>query len=126
MAVALASEAETADPQEISDELVKAGAKESVEASGLYVDGILVGATTEPQDLLSELDTMLETYTDEETQGVEFTNHIQLKSGVYPVQQVSDVEEIASVLSNSPRGRTAVAAANPSLEVKVTKTERCV
>ena len=123
MAVALAPEAETADPQEISDELVKAGAKESVEASGLYVDGILVGATTEPQDLLSELDTMLETYTDEETQGVEFTNHIQLKSGVYPAQQVSDVEEIASVLSNSPRGRTALAAANPSLEVKVTKTE---
>lgn len=80
---------------QITDKLIEASSSVIDEASGLYVDGTLVGAVKEKEQLQKSLDDILAKYaTDTEGEIVAFVKDVQVKEGLYPVSSIMEMAEL--------------------------------
>lgn len=80
---------------QVTDKLIEASSSVIDEASGLYVDGVLVGAVKEKDQLQKTLDDVLGKYdTDDEDDIVTFVKDVQIKEGLYPVSSIIDMAKL--------------------------------
>ncbi len=85
---------------EITDKLIKASSSVIDEASGLYVDGVLIGAVKEGQELEETLNSILAKYdTGNEKDIIAFVKDVQVKEGLYPVSSIVDLASLKEKIS---------------------------
>lgn len=80
---------------QVTDRLIEASSSVIEEATGLYVDGSLVGAVRERSALEETLNNILAQYaTDNEEDIVAFVKDVQVKDGLFPVASVTDMSKL--------------------------------
>lgn len=85
---------------EITDKLIQASSSVIDEASGLYVDGVLIGAVKEGKELEDTLNDILAKYaTGNDDDIVAFVKDVQVKEGLYPVSSIVDIESVKEKIS---------------------------
>ena len=85
---------------QITDKLIAASTDVVEEASGLYVDGALVGAVRDKDELEATLDGILEKYgTDAEGDIISFVKDVQIKEGLYPVSSIVEMASLKEKIS---------------------------
>ena len=85
---------------QITDKLIAASTDVVEEASGLYVDGALVGAVREKDELEATLDGILGKYgTDDEGDIISFVKDVQIKEGLYPVSSIVEMASLKEKIS---------------------------
>ncbi len=85
---------------QITDKLIKASSSVIDEASGLYVDGALVGAVKEGKELQKTLDDILAKFTtDSDEDIVAFVKDVQIKDGLYPVSSIMELSTLKEKIS---------------------------
>lgn len=98
--LAVVSEESLLTSDEITDKLIKASSSVIDEASGLYVDGVLVGAVKETKELEDTLNGILAKYaTDNDEDIVAFVKDVQIKEGLYPVSSIVDMASLKEKIS---------------------------
>lgn len=88
------------DDATLADTILEASGEEIIEATGLYVDGVFYGATTEPEKLLADIAAAKAPYEepDDPNVRVEFVNDVQVVEGIYLVDSVRDYDTQMSKL----------------------------
>ena len=85
---------------QVTDKLIKASSSVIDEATGLYVDNVLVGAVKEKDKLEETLDSILKKYsTDDEDSIVAFVKDVQIKDGLYPVSSIVEFSKLKEKIS---------------------------
>ena len=85
---------------EITDKLIQASSSVIDEASGLYVDGTLIGAVKEGAELEETLNGILAKYsTGNDDDIVAFVKDVQVKEGLYPVSSIVDIASLKEKIS---------------------------
>lgn len=85
---------------QVTDKLIMASSSVIEEASGLYVDGSLVGAVREKDKLESALDEILAKYaTDNDEDIIAFVKDVQIKEGLYPVSSIIEMARLKEKIS---------------------------
>ncbi len=85
---------------QITDKLIAASTNVVEEASGLYVDGTLVGAVRDKDELEATLDDILAQYgTDAEGDIISFVKDVQIKEGLYPVSSIVEMASLKEKIS---------------------------
>ena len=80
---------------QVTDKLIEASSSVIDEASGLYVDNVLIGAVKEKNELQKTLDDILGKYaTGKEGDVVAFVKDVQVKEGLYPVSSIMEMAEL--------------------------------
>lgn len=88
----------------LTEKLMLSTGSDLVEASGLYIDGKFVGATTNPSGVIQVLDRMLDYYrSGDESEDVQFIQPVALKQGMYPVSAVELTDQIESTLNSTEK-----------------------
>ena len=91
---------------ELTDQIIAASGSVIHEATGLYVDGEFIGATTEGEALLLALEERKAAYrTDDSVERVEFVRDVQVKDGLYPVESIVDLENIETEMDSEVAGQ---------------------
>lgn len=81
---------------QVTDKLIEATSSVIDEASGLYVDDVLIGAVRDKDALKNELDSYLEKYeSDDPEEIITFVKNVQIKDGLYPVSSIIEMKEMA-------------------------------
>lgn len=82
------------DDATLADTILEASGAEIIEASGLYVDGVFYGATTEPEKLMADIAAAKAPYEqpDNPDVRVEFVNDVQVVEGIYLLDSVRDYD----------------------------------
>ena len=90
----------------LTDQIIAASGNVIHEATGLYVDGEFIGATTEGEELLLALEERKAAYrTDDTVERVEFVRDVQVKDGLYPVESIVDLENIETEMDSEVAGQ---------------------
>ena len=98
--LAVVSEDSLLTSDEITDKLIQASSSVIDEASGLYVDGVLVGAVKEGDELEETLNAILQKYaTGNDEDIVAFVKDVQIKEGLYPVSSIVDMASLKEKIS---------------------------
>ena len=86
---------------ELADRIIEVSGNEIQEASGLYVDGKFVGATTDGEGLVLELKSMLdETRQDAGKDAqVSFVQNVKVDKALYPVSSIVELSNISEELT---------------------------
>ena len=80
---------------QVTDKLIEASSSVIDEASGLYVDNVLVGAVKEKEELEKTLESILAKYkSDDPDEIVAFVKDVQIKEGLYPVSSIIGMDEL--------------------------------
>jgi len=82
---------------QVTDKLIEASSSLIEEASGLYVDNVLVGAVREGEELTKILDNILEKYAreeDDENTVIAFVKDVQVKEGLYPTNSILTMDKL--------------------------------
>lgn len=86
---------------ELSDRIIEVSGNEIQEASGLYIDGEFIGATTDGEGLVQALKDMLDET--RETAGedakVSFVQDVKVDEALYPVSSIIDLSDISAELT---------------------------
>lgn len=89
---------------EIADQILRNSTDDIVEANGIYIDGELVGVTTEGQELRALLDGMLETYKDPEhpEADVSFVRSVEVSKdgGLYFTDSLRNYTDLMDMLTS--------------------------
>ncbi|MBP1581714.1 MAG: peptidoglycan DD-metalloendopeptidase family protein [Oscillospiraceae bacterium] len=95
------NEEEFSTVDELTDRIIEVSGNEIQEASGLYVDGQFIGATTDGEGLVEELKAMLDTT--RETAGedakVSFVQDVKVDKALYPTSSIVDLSSISAELT---------------------------
>jgi len=92
---------------QVTDKLIAASTNVVEEASGLYVDGALVGAVREKEELENTLDGILAKYaTGGEGDIVSFVKDVQIKEGLYPVSSIIKMASLKEKISGEAASET--------------------
>lgn len=87
--------------EELADRIIEVSGNEIQEASGLYIDGEFIGATTDGEGLVLALKEMLDVT--RETAGedakVSFVQDVKIDEALYPVSSITDLSEISEELT---------------------------
>ncbi len=101
--VAIVQPEEIVAQDALADALLRASGNEIVEATGLYVGGVFLGATTEGETLHTEIDSILQIY---ETAAaglsnatVKFARDVELVDGIFPTASVSEYSYFENLLA---------------------------
>lgn len=98
--LAVVSENSLLTSDEITDKLIQASSSVIDEASGLYVDGVLIGAVKEGKELQETLDGILGKYaTGNDEDIIAFVKDVQVKEGLYPVSSIVDLASLKEKIS---------------------------
>ncbi|MBQ8599091.1 MAG: peptidoglycan DD-metalloendopeptidase family protein [Oscillospiraceae bacterium] len=86
---------------ELADRIIEVSGNEIQEASGLYIDGEFIGATTDGEGLVLALKDMLDET--RETAGedakVSFVQDVKVDEALYPVSSIVDLSDISAELT---------------------------
>lgn len=91
----------------LADNIVKTSSDKIQEATGITVDGTLLGVTTDGAMLRSTLNTMLEKYHDPANpqMRVDFVNEVELIDGLYYTASLTDTQSILNTLTGEVEGQ---------------------
>lgn len=90
---------EITDLDQIEGQLTETAKADLGQTYGLYVDGELVAVNESENDLIDLLDSIKEPYLSDTTgETVNFLKTVEIIKGVYPKNQLSDIDEIRSLL----------------------------
>ena len=88
----------------VADNMLTASGIGIMQATGLYIDNVFYGATTQGEDLIRSLDSLLEkkrhSISGEELKA-EFINRVELRDGVYPEQSIFPFEELDGFVNSN-------------------------
>ncbi len=85
---------------QVTDKLIEASSSVIEQASGLYVDNVLIGAVKEKEQLEKTLNDILAKYTvDDERDIVSFVKDVQIKEGLYPVSSIIKMSKLKSKIT---------------------------
>ena len=85
---------------DLTDLLIESSGNELQEAYGLYIDNQFMGATSDGDGLLENLNARLEAYsTGAKDEKVSFVKDVQVREGLYPVSSIVDLNNIDSQLN---------------------------
>ena len=89
---------------QITDEIILASGNEIKQADGLYIDGEFIGAAIDGDAILASLDDYKQDYQYKyPNQTVSFVNKVELKSGLYPVEQLKDINHIEETIQTEKK-----------------------
>lgn len=91
---------EVLDEEAVRDKLISASSDEFVQATGLYVDGDLVGALPSAEEVDAVLDSMLAVYR-EKDRTVEFVQQVDREEGLYPLSVLLSSEGLRDRLEKA-------------------------
>ncbi len=98
--LAVVSKESFLNSDQVTDKLIMASSSVIEEASGLYVDGALVGAVREKDELDAALDEILAKYaTDNDEDIISFVKDVQIKEGLYPVSSIIKMASLKEKIS---------------------------
>ncbi len=94
-------EEQLATVDELTDRIIEVSGNEIQEASGLYVDGKFIGATTDGDGLVLALKDMLDETreTAGENAKVSFVQDVKVEKALYPVSSIVDLSNISAELT---------------------------
>ena len=91
----------------MADSILRASSDEIVDATALYVNGEIIGVTTEGEQLEKAIDDMKAPYEDPGNPNlrVEFTKDLAIDTGIYSAKNLSSAEDILAVLNGEEQGQ---------------------
>lgn len=94
-------EEQLASVEELTNRIIEVSGNEIQEASGLYVDGQFIGATTDGDGLVLELKSLLDETraTADEDAEVSFVQDVKVNRALYPVDSIVDLSNISAELT---------------------------
>ncbi len=98
---------ETLPVNQMADSILKASSSEIVDASALYVNGEIVGVTTEGEELKSYIEGMKAPYEDPDNPNlrVEFTKELAVEDGIYAARSLVSAGDIEAILEGEEQGQ---------------------
>ncbi len=92
--------------EELTDRLIEVSGNEIQEASGLYIDGEFIGATTDGEGLVLELKNMLDKTRSSvsEDAKVSFVQDVKVDKALYPTSSIVDLSNISAELVKEVAG----------------------
>lgn len=97
MTLAVVSRSEVLDEATVCDKIIRTAGDEFAEATGLYVDGELVGTMTSQEELDALLEERLDAYR-ADNRTVEFIQSVTTQDGLYPLTTVVMAQEMCELL----------------------------
>lgn len=93
--------------EDLADNIVKTSSDQIQEATGITVDGTLLGVTTDGAVLRATLDEMLNKYRDPNKPEVrvDFVNNVELIDGLYYTVSLTDTQSILNTLTGEVEGQ---------------------
>ena len=90
---------ELIDARQLSDQLLEASDCQVVESTGVYIDGVMLGAVTDPVQLEADFEALFAPYrTGAEGETAGFVQDVSLQPGLYPVTSIVDYSVISNVV----------------------------
>lgn len=103
--LAVVEESDLTSAVSLANELISASGNEIMEASGLYVDDVFLGAALDQRRIQLLLDGILDKYrTGDENERVEFVKDVRFQEGLYPITSIADYNSMADVLTSEVAG----------------------
>lgn len=103
--LAVVEESNLTSAVSLANELISASGNEIMEASGLYVDDVFLGAALDQRRIQLLLDGILDKYrTGDENERVEFVKDVRFQEGLYPITSIADYNSMADVLTSEVAG----------------------
>lgn len=98
---------QTMPVNQMADSILKASSSEIVNASALYVNGEIVGVTTEGDELKDYIEGMKAPYEDPNNPNlrVEFTKELAVEDGIYAARNLSSAGDIEAILEGEEQGQ---------------------
>ena len=97
--MAIVNDKDIISTNDLTDRLIESSGNELQEAYGLYIDNQFMGATTDGDSLLENLNARLEEYsTGAKDEKVSFVKDVQVREGLYPLTSIVDLRNIESEL----------------------------
>ena len=92
--------------EELTDRIIEVSGNEIQEASGLYVDGEFIGATTDGEGLVLALKNMLDETRETAGEGakVSFVQDVKVDKALYPTESIVDLSSISAELTKEVAG----------------------
>ena len=93
----------TLSDNEVCDAILRRSGDSIAQVSGLYVDGVFVGAMADEADIVAVLDGLKEGRYDKEDphQRAEFVQSVEIVEGLYPISAVAeDAADLAAILTD--------------------------
>ena len=100
LTLSVVAEEEVLDEQEVRDRLISSSSGEFIQATGLYVDGELVGALPSAEEVDAVLDSILAGYREPDLT-VEFIQTATREEGLYPLSALTTSEVLRERLETS-------------------------
>ena len=95
------------DTNTLTNRIIQASGDEITQASGIYVSGKFRGATTEPEQVLDIMNSMLNRYeTGTAGETIHFINKVEIRDGLYPVQSLKNVDDFQAMLTGNTVGES--------------------
>ena len=103
MSIAVVDSGAVVTQDEMAEALLSVSGEEIAQATGLYVGGTFIGATTAGDLLADELDTMLAPYRQEAVElgsdvTVKFARDAELVRGVYPAESILPYDDLVAIV----------------------------
>lgn len=97
---------ETMEVGAMADSILRASSDEISDATALYVNGQIVGVTTEGEKLEQAIAAMKAPYEDPNNPNlrVEFTKEIGIENGIYATNSLSSADDIIAILNGEEQG----------------------
>ncbi|MCL1830741.1 MAG: peptidoglycan DD-metalloendopeptidase family protein [Oscillospiraceae bacterium] len=103
LSIAVVPEDDVLSNRNVADNMLMASGVGVSQATGLYIDNMFYGATTEGASLEETLDGLLEAErkkSKEEHVSVTFANNIELREGVYPESSIQPIEVLDEFINS--------------------------
>lgn len=96
----------TMEVNQMADSILRASSDEIIDATALYVNGQIVGITTDGQKLRDAIQAMKAPYEEPNNPElrVEFTKDVVAEDGIYSAKNLSNVEDIMAILQGEEQG----------------------
>lgn len=103
--IAVASPDDVKSAAEITNAIIETSSEEMVQATGLYIDGTLIGAVENFSGIRAALDGLLDSYrTGLEGEVVSFVKHVEWESGLYLASHLTDSQSIIDLVTSETQG----------------------
>jgi murein DD-endopeptidase MepM/ murein hydrolase activator NlpD len=89
---------------ELTDTIIQSSQSDIAQATGVTIDGQFYGAVRDGSAIREALGEMLDAYSDEDADRVEFTKDVDIESGLYLQNNIVDEKEILNLITGTVQG----------------------
>ena len=105
LTISVAGDEQLSDEEALAGSILNSSGSEIVEATGLYVGGQFLGATTAGEMLSAKLESVLEPYREQAEKlgpnvNVRFSRNVTMEEGIYPSSSIVAYDDICDIIDS--------------------------